>query len=110
MRDRFGTPDPTPAVVDVDGRSQPGRHARRRAEADRDGDGVPDARDNCPAAGNASQADKDGDGVGDACETAPRATPPVTGERVVARCSAARCSSSCRRSRGSDRRCPGSCR
>jgi uncharacterized membrane protein len=37
---------------------------------DADGDGVPDADDNCPAAPNADQADEDNDGTGDACETA----------------------------------------
>ena len=44
------------------------------AGADADGDGVPDARDNCAATANASQADADGDGVGDACEAVRRAT------------------------------------
>jgi hypothetical protein len=37
---------------------------------DSDGDGVPDSRDNCPAAANAIQADTDRDGVGDACNDA----------------------------------------
>lgn len=35
---------------------------------DTDADGVPDIRDNCPNASNASQADGDGDGLGDACD------------------------------------------
>jgi hypothetical protein len=34
---------------------------------DTDGDGVPDAVDNCPSVANADQTDTDGDGVGDAC-------------------------------------------
>jgi len=34
---------------------------------DRDGDGVGDACDTCPATPNPDQADSDGDGVGDAC-------------------------------------------
>ena len=35
---------------------------------DRDGDGVPDADDNCPDVGNADQADSDCNCIGDACE------------------------------------------
>jgi Thrombospondin type 3 repeat len=36
---------------------------------DQDGDGVPDASDNCPLVANPGQADSDRDGTGDACET-----------------------------------------
>jgi hypothetical protein len=39
-------------------------------EPDTDGDGVPDATDNCPTEPNANQADIDGDGAGDACDSA----------------------------------------
>lgn len=42
--------------------------------ADQDGDGVPDATDNCPTVGNADQLDANGNGVGDACESAPTVT------------------------------------
>ncbi len=35
---------------------------------DRDGDGVPDASDNCPDTANADQGDLDGDGLGNACD------------------------------------------
>ena len=41
------------------------------AAPDADGDGVPDAQDNCPAAANADQRDGDGDGLGDACDQCP---------------------------------------
>ena len=44
-----------------------GSHASAQ---DSDGDGVPDATDNCPLVSNPSQADCDGDGVGDACAAA----------------------------------------
>jgi hypothetical protein len=36
--------------------------------ADTDGDGVPEATDNCPGLSNPDQADSDGDGIGDACD------------------------------------------
>ena len=39
-----------------------------RCLTDTDGDGVPDAEDNCPTTVNTDQADSDGDGIGDACE------------------------------------------
>jgi len=38
---------------------------------DADGDGVPDATDNCPTTPNAGQLDTDGDGIGDACDSTP---------------------------------------
>jgi hypothetical protein len=39
--------------------------------ADDDGDGVPNLRDNCVAAGNPAQTDTDGDRQGDACDNCP---------------------------------------
>ena len=38
---------------------------------DGDGDGIPDASDNCPSVANPSQTDTDGDGQGDACDSSP---------------------------------------
>ncbi len=45
---------------------------------DKDGDGIPDAQDNCPEVfnpirpmDNGKQADSDGDGIGDACDKCP---------------------------------------
>lgn len=47
------------------------------ATGDRDGDGVPDATDNCPDVANPDQHDEDGDQIGDACDLCPHlpATP-----------------------------------
>lgn len=45
------------------------------ARADTDGDGIPDADDNCPFVPNPGQEDSDGDGIGDACE--PDSEPPT---------------------------------
>ncbi|NJO15805.1 MAG: hypothetical protein HC877_08665 [Thioploca sp.] len=38
------------------------------ANTDTDGDGIPDATDNCPTVANPNQTDTDGDGMGDACD------------------------------------------
>ncbi len=38
---------------------------------DSDGDGWPDAQDNCPTIPNASQVDSDADGLGDLCDSCP---------------------------------------
>jgi len=46
------------------------------AQDDLDGDGIPDAEDNCPTVPNADQADGDGDGVGDVCDNCPLAFNP----------------------------------
>jgi hypothetical protein len=43
---------------------------------DADGDGVPDASDNCPNVANADQADNDADGTGNACDATPDGVVP----------------------------------
>jgi hypothetical protein len=43
---------------------------------DRDHDGIPDFRDNCPDKYNPDQADLDHNGIGDACQTTPIIIPP----------------------------------
>ncbi len=43
----------------------------RSRPPDVDGDGVPDAADNCAEIANAEQTDADGDGLGDACDNCP---------------------------------------
>lgn len=43
---------------------------------DADGDGVPDAQDNCPNTPNTSQADLDADGKGDVCDNCPTQSNP----------------------------------
>jgi acetyltransferase-like isoleucine patch superfamily enzyme len=46
------------------------------ASADRDGDGIDDAADNCPTRSNRDQADAQGDGFGDACVSPDVVIPP----------------------------------
>ena len=50
-------------------------------EVDEDGDGIPDAIDNCPSVYNPDQADGDLDGVGDLCDNCPAAYNPVQVDR-----------------------------
>jgi hypothetical protein len=57
--------------------SAPDLGAYELALPDGDGDGVPDASDNCPAVANPSQSDADADGIGDACEPPPPPPPPA---------------------------------
>jgi FG-GAP-like repeat/Thrombospondin type 3 repeat len=42
---------------------------RNTSQPDADGDGVPDASDNCPSIPNPDQTDEDGNGIGAACES-----------------------------------------
>ena len=44
---------------------------------DRDGDGKPNDRDNCPTVSNPDQKDDDGDGKGDACDACPNVSNPL---------------------------------
>ena len=53
------------------------------APPDADGDGVPDAIDNCPDEPNPTQADADGDGLGDACDPDANGDGFVDGARVT---------------------------
>ena len=71
--DRWGSADASPAA----------RTWTVQRVADRDGDGVADASDNCPDNANASQGDADRDGVGDACEVLPSGNTPVEAGRVA---------------------------
>ena len=53
--------------------------ANEQGVVDRDTDGVPDDRDNCPDDPNPQQEDDDADGVGDVCDPAPQ-DPAVCGD------------------------------
>jgi hypothetical protein len=49
-----------------------------------DGDGVPDAVDNCPGAANSDQSDEDRDAIGNACELLPSGSlEPIAGVRMT---------------------------
>jgi hypothetical protein len=69
-----GTPDGEPTCVP----SRPNEYTGIPSDGDADGDGVPDAQDNCPNVfnpprllDNGQQPDTDGDGIGDACDICP---------------------------------------
>lgn len=69
-----GAPSDEPSCVP----SRPGEFTGQASDGDPDGDGIPDAQDNCPLVFNpvrpidsGLQADLDGDGVGDACDESP---------------------------------------
>ena len=78
--DRYGVGRRDAGRLRLDHRAAP------RHPPDGDGDGVPDATDNCPAAANADQADVDGDTIGNACEVLPNGNvPAVAGSNVIAK-------------------------
>jgi hypothetical protein len=56
---------------DLDTPRNNSRQVGALVSGDADGDGVPDASDNCPSVSNPGQADGDGDGVGDVCDNCP---------------------------------------
>jgi len=52
-------------------------------EPDRDGDGLPDNRDNCPFTPNPDQVDADHNGIGNVCDPTPRGDPPLPWDNEV---------------------------
>ncbi len=68
-----GSNDPVPSVgavalVAVPGKVTRGAVTLSPSTLDTDGDGIPDAVDNCDGLANPLQADADGDGAGDGCD------------------------------------------
>jgi hypothetical protein len=89
-----------PGFVPVDGAIDGPVDSSLDASNDRDGDGVPNASDNCPDVANPDQADEDRDGLGDVCDPCPPSAvntdddgdgvgnlcdphPSVAGDRIV---------------------------
>jgi uncharacterized repeat protein (TIGR01451 family) len=60
--------DPTGTAIPVDQVQVATVAISSICPTDTDGDGIPDATDNCPSVFNPSQFDTDGDGLGDACD------------------------------------------
>jgi len=64
-KERLGSPSAYATDIDDDGMTS-------AVDPDDDGDGIPDAADNCPQTINLGQRDTDRDGVGDVCDPEPR--------------------------------------
>ncbi len=65
------TPHPTPTGTPIE---TPVVSSPPSDPNDSDGDGIPNATDNCPTISNHDQADADGDGIGDACDPSSNGT------------------------------------
>ena len=63
--------DDCPQDFDPERRDADGDGLGDVCDADLDGDGVPNAEDNCPTVRGADQTDGDGDGLGDFCDNCP---------------------------------------
>jgi uncharacterized protein (TIGR02145 family) len=59
---------PSPEICDGKDNDCDGQTDEECAVTDSDGDGVPNASDNCPNFNNPNQADSDNDGLGDLCD------------------------------------------
>jgi uncharacterized repeat protein (TIGR01451 family)/CSLREA domain-containing protein len=74
--DQRGVQRPQDGNGDSSARCDIGAYEAESIVADSDGDGIPDALDNCPTTPNPDQLDTDGDGVGDACDNCPGTANP----------------------------------
>lgn len=68
LADATDTHTPTVDILGVVRDSAPDAGAYEYVPPDADGDGIPDARDNCTLVANSDQCDSDGDGFGNRCD------------------------------------------